>query len=475
MTYNSKDISKGLFWSAVDKFGFVALQLVLELILARLLLPRDYGVIAIVLVFVTLSLTLTEGGFSNALIQKLNRTEKDFSTVFYFNILAAAIIYLVIFLAAPSVEAFFNIENLATILRVISLSIIFNSSIMVHKAKLSIAMDFRLQAKYSLLSVFLSGGVAVWLAFDGYGVWALVYQNLLMTLFNALFLWIGYRWTPDWVFSFNSLKSLLSFGSKIMISAIIQAVYFNAYPILIGRVLRTADLGLYTKASQFTQMPASVLTNVLQRVLFPFFSSHQNDNDKLFQLNQFYTTVCCLIFFPLFFIMAAVAQPLIIFLFSEVWADMAPVFTLLCMGYAFYPLIVNNMMLFQVKNKTTLFLKIEIITKIIGFAILLLTVKHGILAIGYGILIQQVLQFLITSFFAQTVLNKSLLKQIAIVSPPFLISFAIFVAVHFLVKDVETVAVKLISGSTLALVSYGLIYFLFYRNILSRIIAMAKK
>jgi len=145
------------------------------------------------------------------------------------------------------------------------------------------------------------------------------------------------------------------------------------------------------------------------------------------------------------------------------------------MGYAFYPLIVNNMMLFQVKNKTTLFLKIEIITKIIGFAILLLTVKHGIIAIGYGILIQQVLQFIITSFFVQTVLIKPLLKQIAIVLPPFLISFVIFVAVHFLVRDVETVGVKLISGSTLALVSYGLIYFLFYRNILSRIIAMVKK
>src|SRR5690606_23454278 len=244
--------------------------------------------------------------------------------------------------------------------------------------------------------------------------------------------WIGYRWIPDWVFSFISLKSLLSFGSKVMISAIIQSIYFNAYPILIGRVLRTADLGLYTKSSQFTQMPASVLTNVLQRVLFPFFSSRQNDNDKLFQLNQFYTTVCCLIFFPLFFIMAAVAQPLIIFLFSEVWADMAPVFTLLCMGYAFYPLIVNNMMLFQVKNKTTLFLKIEIITKIIGFAILLLTVKHGILAIGYGILIQHVLQFLITSFFAQTVLNKSLLTKLAIYSHIFFILHVFFLAIRTL-------------------------------------------
>jgi O-antigen/teichoic acid export membrane protein len=476
MVYNNKVLLKGFFWSGLDKGGFVVLQLIMELVLARLLLPKDYGVIGIVLVFISLAITLSEGGFSNALIHKQDRTETDFSTVFYINIGIAAFLYLVIFVTAPYIEAVFGIADLALILRIVSLSIIFNASILVHKAKLSIAMDFKLQAKLSVLAVAVSGCLGIMLAYRGWGVWALVWQNLSMALLNALFFWVGYRWLPQNVFSFEALKKLFSFGSKIMLSAVIQAFYFNAYPLFIGRVLGTGNLGLYSKSTQFTQMPSNVMTTIAQRVLFPFFATHQNDDQKIFELNQLYTTICCIIFFPFFFIMATVAEPLVLLLFSETWIKMAPLFILLCLAYSFYPLIVNNMMMFQIKNKTGLFLKIEILTKIIGVAILVLTLKHGIIAVGYGLLVQQLIQFLITSYFVQTVLRKDILAQLRVILP-----FAVFAVLLFLgVRSAGLMLElgflsKLFSGIIISVIAYGLFYLMFYRSVFHQLISMIKK
>ena len=476
MAYTSKDLFKGLVWSGLDKLGFVALQLILELILARLLLPKDYGVIGIVLVFISLAVTFSEGGFSNALIHKQDRNETDYSTVFYFNIATAVFIYLIIFFTAPLVERFFKIEDLAAVLRVVSISIILNASILVHKAKLSLALDFKLQAKLSILAVVLSGIIGVYLAKENYGVWALVYQNLSMAFFNTVFLWVGYKWFPKELFSFAALKRLFSFGSKILASAIIQALYFNSYPVLIGRFLGTGNLGLYSKSSQFTQMPSSVLTTIVQRVLFPFFSSHQNDNEKIAELNQFYTTICCLFFFPLFFIMAAVAEPLVIILFSHTWSAMTPLFVLLCIAYSFYPLIVNNMMMFQIKNKTSLFLKIEILTKVIGVVILLLTIRKGIVALGYGILAQQIIQFFITSFFVQSVLRKKMWEQIKVVLPLALLSLLIYFAAKNIIFFLEVhLIIKVLTGTVFSIFSFSLIYFVFYRSVFRQLLSMIKK
>jgi Membrane protein involved in the export of O-antigen and teichoic acid len=465
LEYKNKDLIRGFVWSGLDKLGVVFLQLALELILARLLLPKDYGVIGVVLVFISLAITFSEGGFSNALVHKLNRTETDFSTVFYFNMITSFLIVIIIFLIAPTVEKFFNISGLTLVLRVISVSIILNSVVLIHKVKLSIAMDFKSQAKYSLAAVFLSGIIGVYLAYHQYGVWALVFQNVAMAFFNAVFLWIGFRWFPKLEFSVESLKSLFSFGSKILASSLLQAAYFNSYPFLIGRVLSTRDLGLYAKSNQFTLMPSSVLTTVLQRVLFPYFSSHQSDDDRIFGLNQLYTKLSCLIFFPLFFVMAMVAQPLIIILFSEKWQDMTGIFVILCVAYTFYPLIVNNMMMFQVKNKTSLFLKIEILTKIIGLVFLLATINRGLIAIAYGILAQQIIQFIITSFFVQSVLNKNWLEQIKIILPFFFFSIGLLFLIRIGLHAIPLSLIwKLFLGLFFAVVGYMVFYFIFYRK-----------
>lgn len=475
MNYRNNHLLKGILWSGVDKFGIVLFQLILELFLARLLLPKDYGVVGIVLVFISIAVTFTEGGFSNALIHKQDRTEEDFSAVFYFNLSAAVLIYLLIFFAAPFIENFYHIPNLALLLRITSLSIIFSSSVIIHKTKLSILMDFKTQAKFSLMAVVISGVISLTMAYYGYGVWSLVIQVLLLNFLNSLFMWIGYRWFPQLKFSFQSLKRLFNFGSKVLVSSLIQTLYFNAYPVAIGKVLSTNQLGIYSKSNQFTMMPASVLTTVLQRVLFPFFASHQHDDEKIFKSNQFYTKICCLLFFPLFFTLAAVSYPLVIILFSERWVEMVGIFSLFCLSYSLYPITVNNMMLFQVKNKTQLFLNLEIITKIIGVVILALTIHRGIIYIGVGILIQQILQLLITSIVAQRLLRKDFFEQLKIIFPIFLFSTLVAFFVKYSLPFLNlNVYYQFAIGGLISVLLFAVFYFIFYRNDIKSILLLVK-
>ena len=474
--YTDRDLFKGFFWSGIDKLGSVILQILLEVILARLLLPKDYGVIGIVLVFISLSVTISEGGFSNALIFKQNRNETDYATVFYFNISMAVFIYVVIYFTAPLVETFFEINDLSIILRIFSVSIILNSFILVHRAKLNISMDFKLQAKLSLLSLILSGIIGVYLAYKNYGVWALVYQNLSMSFFNAVLLWIIYKWTPHSKFSFPALKKLFSFGSNVLVSSLIQCIYFNTYPFLIGKYLGMRNLGLYSKSSQFTQVPSNVLTTVVQRVLMPYFSSCQNDNNKIFELNQIYTKISCLLFFPFFFILATLSYPLVIILLSSTWESMTPIFLILSLAYIFYPITVNNMIMFQVKNKTSLFLKIEVFTILMGIIILLFTFRYGMIAIAYGIFCHQFFQFIFTSFFVQRILGKGIFDQIKIVLPFLVFGLILMYSVQSVLGYVRSFFyIKLAVGLAASVFGYISFYLLCYKNDIISILKIIKK
>ncbi|WP_417431761.1 lipopolysaccharide biosynthesis protein [Halpernia sp.] len=465
MDYKNNHLIKGVLWSGVDKFGIVLFQLILELFLARLLLPKDYGVVGIVLVFISIAVTFTEGGFSNALIHKQDRNEVDYSAVFYFNIATAIFVYFLIFFSAPFIERFYEIKNLAILLRVTCLSIIFSSSVIVHKTKLSVLMDFKTQAKCSLLAVIVSGILSLVLAYKGYGVWALVFQILSLSFLNSFFLWLAYKWLPQLSFSFSALKRLFGFGSRVLASAVIQSVYFNSYPTAIGKVLSTKTLGIYAKSNQFTLMPSSVLTTVLQRVLFPFFSSHQNDSEKVFRSNQLYTKISCLLFFPIFFTLFAVSYPLIILLFSAKWSEMVGLFGIFCLSYSLYPVIVNNMMMFQVKNKTQLFLNIEIVTKIIGVLILIFTIHKGLIYIGIGIFIQQILQFLITTVIVQRLLQKGIFEQIKIIVPLFLMGLMIGVFTRYLITLLSlNIIFQLLIGILICVSFFVLVYFIFYKK-----------
>lgn len=465
MLKNSNVLVKGVLWSAIDRFAVVGIQLLFEIILARLLLPSDYGIIGMVAVFMAIAQVFVDSGFMNALIQKQDRTELDFSTVFYTSTLLSLVIYLILFIAAPTIALFYNVPELNGILRVLGLNIIINSIALVYRAKLSISMDFKIQAKLSVISVILSGILGVYFAYHGYGAWSLVYQSICLYTLNTLLLGLNLRWLPLFTFSKKSFSILFGFGSKLLAAGLIQAIYSNLYSVLIGKVFSTKELGLYAKSSQFTLYPSSMMTNMLQRVLYPYLSQYQNDNKILFDLNKQYYTIIAMLFFPLFVGLGVLAEPFVTLLLSKNWIEAVPLIRVLAITFLFYPFINVNMFIFQIKGMSSRFLWIEILTKITGVIILLVTLKFGVLVMSFGLLVQQLIQLLITSYFSDKAMNSKIFSQIRVLLPILLISVIFAITVYSVIQMLHLPIIQLSVGILMFIILYLTYYYYFMRNL----------
>ena len=475
MEYQKKQLISGVLWSGIDKLGVVVVQLLLEIILARHLLPQDYGIIGMATIFIGLGILFSESGFSNALIQKQDRNEVDFSTAFYFNLFVSVGFVIIVFFVSPFVADFFGTPILTNVLRVMSISVVLNAIVMVHKTKLSILLDFKKQAKISFLSLIISGVVGIWLAINGYGVWSLVTQIVSQSLITLILFYSFVKWWPAFFFSKSSLAKLLKFGSNVLAAGLIQSLYVNLYNLFIGKKMSASTLGLYTKSNQFTYMPAGLISGILQRVMFPYFSSVQGDNDKIFKLNQNFTRLICIVMFPLFIYLSLFSKPLVHFGLSDKWIEAAVIIRILAISVILFPITVNNMILFQVKNKTAMFLKLEIISKIIGGLILLLTIKHGLLALCYGLLVQQLLQFIITSISSHYLIQKKLWAQIIVILPYILYGGIIYIAVIYLESLYSMDYYKFIGfGSAVFTLFYSLLYLVFLRQPILSLIKIIK-
>lgn len=464
----------GVFWSAIDRFAVVALQVVFEILLARMLLPDDYGLIGMVIVFIAIAQVFVDGGFLNALIQKKDRTETDYSTVFFTSIAIAVLVYLILFLCAPLISQFYEVPELTLIVRLLGLNILFNSVAIVYRAKLSVSMDFKSQARFSIISVILSGIVGIMLAANGWGVWSLVVQMVSMYALNAVLLIYNIRWWPVYGFSVESFKKLFGFGSKLLIAGVIQAVYSNLYQLVIGKVYRAGDLGLYTKSMQFTLYPSSMITNMLQRVMFPYLSNYQDDDKMLFELNKQYYSIISMFFFPLFTGLAIMAEPFVRVLLTEAWIDAVPIIRILSFAFLLFPFINVNMYVFQIKGLSGRFLFIEIATKISGIIILIITLRMGLIAICWGLLIQNILQWIITSFFSDRTLKSPMFSQIKVLSPIMIFSLLLYFLMQLLLPVLNYLWLQLFIGIILILLSYALFYFVVMKENLILIIEKIK-
>ena len=462
---NSSAVTKGVLWSAIDRFAVVGIQVLFEILLARLLLPSDYGLIGMVAIFMAIAQVFVDSGFMNALIQKQNRTELDFSTVFYTSLGLSLVIYLLLFIAAPSIALFYHVPELTLIVRILGLNIIINSIALVYRAKLSISMDFKVQAKLSIVSVILSGLTGVYLAFHGFGVWSLVYQSICLYSLNTLLLGLNLKWVPLLKFSKESFRALFGFGSKLLAAGLIQAIYSNLYSVLIGKVFSTKELGLYAKSSQFTLYPSSMMTNMLQRVLYPYLSQYQNDDKKLFELNKQYYTIIAMLFFPLFVGLGVLAEPFVRLLLSDTWLEAVPLIRVLSITFLFYPFINVNMFVFQIKGMSTRFLWIEILTKITGVIILLVTLKYGVLIMSIGLLVQHLIQLGITSYFSDKAMNSKLFSQIKVLFPMILISSLFATIVYLVIQFFQIPLVQLSVGILIFVILYMTYYYFFMRKL----------
>ena len=446
---------KGFIWSSIDRFSGQAIQFVFSILIARLLIPEDYGVIAMLGVFLAVSQTFIDSGFGTALIRKVNRTEMDFSTVFYFNILVAIIFYFILFFGAPLIAEFYNTPLLKPITRVISLSLIISSLSGIHNTKLSIAIDFKSKAKASIISALFTGGVGLWLAYAGYGVWALVVQNLCLRIIWTVMMWVYVKWRPQLVFSWQSFKELFSFGSKLLASGLLDTLYNNLYTLVIGKVFSSSTLGVYSKANSLAQFPSFNITSVVQTVSFPVLSTIQNEEDRLAVVYRRLLKLSAFIVFPLMIGLSAVAEPLIRIILTDKWLEAIPILQILCFSLMWYPINTINLNILQVKGRSDYFLKLEVIKKVQGVLFLCVTVPMGIIAMCVGNIINTLINLIWNIYYTKKLINYGFFEQLKDLIPILLHSLLMGIIVTLVVHYAPTTWVKLIAG-----VLSGIIYYL---------------
>ncbi len=410
----TQKLINSLKWSAFDKLLFVLIQVLLEIILARLLLPNDYGVFGMVMIVVVFANVLVDGGLSSALIHYRDRSQSDYAVVFYSSVGIGVLSYLFIYCIAPFLSNFFKLD-ITQYTRIIALSILFNSVGTLSRTKLSIEMDFKKHTYYSLFSLLISGAIAIYLAINEYGVISLVLQLVIYSfLFNLLLVYNG-RTIPKPYFTKFSSNRLFGFGSKILSASLLHSVYLSAFPLLLGRFFPASIVGLYTKSNQITTYPAGLLTSTLQRVLYPYLVNFQNDNKRIYQFNLNFLKIFSIIVFPIIIWIIFFADWIIIFIFSERWGDLVLPFKFFVASCALMPIIILNMNIFQIVGKPNIYLYAEITSKIVGILLLFFLFRHGFLYVCIGIFLQSIFQFVITSIIAATILQAEHLEQLLVI------------------------------------------------------------
>lgn len=446
---------KGVIWSAVDRFSAQGIQFVFSILIARLLVPEDYGVIAMLNIFLAVSQTFIDSGFGTALIRKIDRTETDFSTVFYFNIAVAVFFYLGLFFAAPAIANFYNTPLLVPVTRVTAINLVISSLSGIHNAKLSIAIDFKSRAKISIVSAVLTGSVGLWMAYSGYGVWALVVQTVFAGIIRTIMLWIIVKWYPKLVFSWKSFKEMFSFGSKLLASGLLDTLYNNIYTLVVGKVFSSSTLGVYAKAQALAEFPSSNITGVLQNVSFPVLSSIQNDEDKLAGAYKRFIRVSAFVIFPLMLGLSSVADPFIRLLLTDKWENTIYLLQIICFSMMWYPIHAINLNILQVKGRSDYFLKLEIIKKIQGVLILCVTVPMGIIAMSYGQVVSSLISLYLNTYYTKKLIGYGLWDQMKDLLPIFIHSLLMWGLVLLVVNLMPTLWLKLIVG-----VLSGMIYYI---------------
>jgi len=407
-------------WTGVERFGTQVFQVVFTIILARLLMPEDYGLVAMVFIFLMVGLMLMDGGLSLALVRKKDPTEKDFSTVFWFNLGFAVLFYVALFLCAPLIARFFDQELLIPIVRIAGLNIILWALSAIHGTKLDIALDFKRQAYITISAMLISGFFGVWLAFSGYGVWALVFQFLSNNILRFLLLWIfGIRWYPQFLFCTTSFKALFNFGYKTMLTNLLDTTYKNMFAVLIGRFYALQDLGFFQKASQTTNLVTTNVSYTITRSFIPLQTSLSDDPTGQRKSFDRFLSLNCFVVFPIAILFAILAEPFVAVVLTERWLPAVPFIQALSLSYIWYPILVLNRRMLLSKGFSKQNLMIDVIAKTLGITAFLIALPHGILWICVSIGFYAIVDMTLSMIFVKRYVNIRIIEQLKIVAPAF--------------------------------------------------------
>lgn len=467
--------AKGVLWSSVERFSTQGVQFVIMIVMARLLTPKDYGLIGMLAIFLAVSQSLIDSGFSQALIRKQYRTETDNSTVFYFNLVVGAVLYLLLFLSAPLVADFYETPELTAVMRVACIGVVINSFAVVQRALLTVNIDFKTQAKASFSAAFFSGCVGICMAYSGLGVWALVIQQLLNLSINTGLLWLFSSWRPKRLYSWQSFRELFAFGSKLLVSGLLSTLYGNIYTIVIGKLFSASNLGHYTRAQHFAEFPSSNLTGILQRVTYPVLCSIQEDDKRLEKVYRKFLKLSAFVVFPLMLGLSAVAHSFIQVTIGEQWKFCSVLLQIICFSMMWYPIHAINLNLLQVKGRSDLFLRLEIIKKIMGISVLCVTASFGLVWMCYGQIFNSITALIINTYYTGKLIHIGFLKQMRDLLPTLLLSFSMFVLVMFVNSFIDVALWKLVVGIFIGTSYYISCSLLFHFSELKEILSLVKK
>lgn len=426
----------GIAWTLIQNIAGKALSVVFTIILARLLMPEDYGLIGMLSIFIAISDVFIQSGFGQALIQKSNCTDDDFSTAFYFNVGVSITIYIILFICAPLIADFYHEPQLIILTRVLSLNFVLGSLNIVQQSKIAKAMNFKALAVVSIVCVFFSGVVGITMAYMGFGVWALVGHTLSATMLRVFIFPLFTKWHPNKPFNRASFRHLWSYGSKILVTGILEVIIRNLSNILIGRYYDKEQVGYFSKARNFADVPAMTISSVLGTVLFPLLSEIHEDEKKhkaVFKRVSFYTV---LLSFPLMILMTLLAEPIVIILFTEKWAACVPMLQAFLLARAFLPLNVINANVLQTKGDTTLYMKVYFVTGPLSVLAIVIAIPFGVQAMAWATLISGVLYYLIFAVVIGKRINYSFAKLLwdwrMILLSLLIMSVSVFFSIHWI-------------------------------------------
>lgn len=441
---------KNFIWRFAERCGAQLVTFVVSIVLARILSPDDYGTVALVTVFTTILQVFVDSGLGTALIQKKNADDLDFSSVFYFNFVVCLVLYAGMFFAAPIIASFYNDLTLIPIIRVISLTIVISGIKGIQQSFVSRNMLFKRFFFSTLGGTIFSAILGVAMAYAGCGVWAIVAQQLSNTAIDTLILWLTVKWRPKKMFSWERLKTLFSFGWKLLISSLLDTVYSNLRSLVIGKMYSPSDLAYY---NQGDKLPSTVITNIntsIASVLLPTLASKQDDRKQLKNMTRRAIKTSTYIIAPLMMGLAFCAPPIVRLILTEKWVPCVPYLRIFCITYMFYPIHTANLNAINAMGRSDYFLKLEIAKKVIGMILLLVTMRISVMAMAYSLLVSMVTSMVINSWPNKKLLKYSFKEQIIDILPDIFIAIFMGVVVSiiyiFNLSDVMTLAIQIPLG-----------------------------
>lgn len=449
--HSRESVLSSLFWKLLERGGTQGIQFIVQIVLARLLAPEQFGIIAIVMVFINIAQVFVQSGFNTALIQKKDADEEDFSSIFYLSLVIAGIIYIIIFMAAPTISIFYRDPILTPILRVLALILFTGSLNSIQNAYIARNLMFKKLFKSSVGAIVISGTLGVIAAYFGLGVWALVIQQLANQISISVIMWITVKWRPKFVFSIQKVRELFSFGWKLLASSLLNVFYLEIRTLFIGRLYSSSALGFYNRGEQFPKLIVNNINGSIQSVMLPTLSAQQDNKKRVKEMMRRAIVTSSFLVFPMMIGMAVVAEPLVTIVLTEKWLPAVPFLQIFSISYALIPIHTANLQAINAMGRSDVFLKLEMIKKALGIVILGISIPFGVYAIAIGQVASGIISTFVNAYPNKQLIKYSYKEQLMDIMPSFVIAIimgGVIYTFNFLkVTELQILVLQIFGGA----------------------------